>query len=114
MTRKRSLMGFGLIILCLGLSFVYHQWGLVRHVLRFDLKILGESIYQARTQSGNWPETIEDLAGTEYLKMPYRRQGLENGQFIIVWPKDLDVDPAKNPDAILTYDNRTVLSRLGA
>jgi hypothetical protein len=51
--------------------------------------------------------------GTEYLKMPYRREALEKGLFVVVWQDDLDTNPDANQHRILAYDNGSLFSRLG-
>lgn len=113
MTRMRNLLGFGLALVLIVFAMGFGQLETVRDFLRFDLRVIGESIYQARSQTGSWPDKIEDLEQTEYLKLPYRPAMLQKGQFIIVWHKDLDMDPAKNRNKILAYDNSTILARFG-
>jgi len=81
--------------------------------IRFELRKIGESIYEVRSKSGQWPAQIADLTASEYLTMPYRRTMLEEGVFVVVWQQDLNLNPEANPNRILAYDNRSLLSRFG-
>jgi hypothetical protein len=38
---------------------------------------------------------------------------LEDRAFVVVWQQDLDPNPRVNPNRILAYDNRSLLSRFG-
>jgi hypothetical protein len=79
----------------------------------FDLKIIGESIYEAQARTGKWPAQISDLEGTAYLRMPYRKGVLERGTFVVLWQKDLDPNPAANGGRVLAYSNGGMLAWLG-
>ena len=81
--------------------------------IRFELRKIGECVYEAHSKSGKWPAQIADLEGSEYLTMPHRRTMLEEGAFVVVWQQDLDPNPAANPNRVLAYDNRSLLSRFG-
>ena len=48
-----------------------------RHSMQFDLRAIGQSIYEAHEATGRWPTRVADLEGTTYLKMPYRRDLLD-------------------------------------
>lgn len=85
----------------------------VRSSVEFDLRTIGESVYEARAKSGTPPQRVADLEGTRYLTMPYRRKMLEEQRYVIVRHDTLDPRPAANPDRILAYDNTTILSRFG-
>lgn len=85
----------------------------VRGSVEFDLRTIGESIYQARAKNGAPPRRLADLAGTKYLDMPFRQKMLEEQRYVIVRHDDLDASPAANRDRILAYDNTTILSRFG-
>jgi hypothetical protein len=82
-------------------------------LIQFDLRKIGESVYEAQSKTGKWPASIADLEGTEYLRMPYRREALDKGLFVVVWQQDLDVDPQVNKNRVLAYDNGSMFSRLG-
>jgi hypothetical protein len=79
----------------------------------FDLKIIGESIYEAQARSGKWPAQIADLEGTAYLRMPYRKDVLERKTFVVVWQQDLDRNPTANRARVLAYSNGGLLAWLG-
>jgi hypothetical protein len=95
------------------IAFVYAQVEIATRSIQFDLRKIGESVYEARSKSGKWPEQIADLSGTQYLKMPHRKTLLEEGQFVVVWEQDLDLKPEANRNRILAYDNGSLLSRFG-
>jgi hypothetical protein len=96
------------------LAFAYGQMDVAIESIQFDLRKIGESIYEAHSRTGMWPTQIADLEGTTYLNMPYRRGILEQGLFVIVWQQDLDPNPEANRDRILVYDNGSLFSRLGS
>jgi hypothetical protein len=81
--------------------------------IQFDLRILGESIYEAQAKSGKWPAQIADLEGTAYLRMPYRKGQLERGTLVVLWQQDLDPNPAANRVRVLAYSNGGLLPWLG-
>ena len=86
---------------------------MARGSIHFDLRTIGESIYEAHARTGRWPARVDDLEGTAYLRLPSRRDLLERGAFVVVWPADLAPDHAANRDRILAYDNTSVFARLG-
>lgn len=69
-----------LVGLLLAAGFAYAQLDIVTKSLQFDLTRIGQSIYEAHRDHGKWPARIEDLEGTAYLAMPYRRRLLEQQQ----------------------------------
>jgi hypothetical protein len=113
MIRNRKILSAVLAIVVAVIAFIYGTVDVANKSLQFDLKKIGESIYEAHAKSGKWPMQIADLEGTEYLNMPYRRGILENGSFVIVWQQDLDPNPDANSRRILAYANSGLLSRLG-
>jgi hypothetical protein len=104
-----GLLGVAFVVL----AFAYGQMSVAVDSIRFDLKKIGSSIYEAHSSSGKWPTQISDLVGTEFLSMPYRKAALESGVFIVLWQEDLDPNPAANRDRILAYSNGGLLPRLG-
>jgi hypothetical protein len=106
-------LGGVLVLVVVGLAFLYGQLDVASKSIQFDLKLIGRSVYEARTKNGTWPARIEDLAGTEYLKLPHRRTMLEEGRFVVVWRQDLNPNPEDNRDRVLAYDNSSLLSRFG-
>jgi hypothetical protein len=110
LTKKRKiilLIPLGAIGLIIGTSSV------ALDSIKFDLRKIGESVYEAHNRTGKWPTQIEDLDDTEYLRMPYRRDALQRGLFVVVWQQDLNAEPRANHDRILAYDNGSLFSRLG-
>jgi len=96
------------------IAFLYGQISVATKSIQFDLRKIGESLYEAHSKNGKWPAEIADLEGTEYLKMPHRKALLENGLFVVVWQQDLDPNPEVNRNRVLAYDNGSLLSRLGS
>jgi hypothetical protein len=84
-----------------------------RKSIQFDLRVIGQSIYEAHEATGRWPARVADLEGTAYLKMPYRRDFLEQGIYVVVWHQDLSADRAANRHRILAYDGTSRFARLG-
>ena len=113
MSRKRKTITAVLVIAVIAIVFVYAQIDIAAKSIQFDLRKIGESVYEARSKSGKWPVQIADLEGTEYLEMPHRRTILEKGLFVIVWQRGLDRNPEANRNRILAYDNGSLLARLG-
>jgi hypothetical protein len=100
-------------IAAVAIAFVYAQGEIATKSIQFDLRKIGESVYEARSKNGKWPAQIADLEETEYLKTPHRRTMLEEGAFVIVWQQDLDPNPEANRSRVLVYDNSSLLSRFG-
>ncbi len=113
LSRKRKLLVGVLVILLFAIVFVYAQLDIAYKSIQFDLRKIGESVYDARSKNGKWPARIDDLDGTEYLKLPHRRTMLEEGQFVIVWNQDLGPNPDDNPGRVLAYDHGSLLARFG-
>jgi hypothetical protein len=102
-----------LVLAAAAIAFIYAQVEIATKSIQFDLRKIGESVYEARSKNGHWPAQIEDLDGTEYLKMPHRRTMLEQGLFVVVWQQNLEVNPEANRNRVLAYDNNSLLSRFG-
>jgi hypothetical protein len=109
---KKVITGAGVAIFAIIALFV-GMYDVASDSIQFDLRIIGESIYEAQAKSGKWPAQIADLEGTAYLRMPYRRGGLEKGTYVMVWQQDLDPKPAANRDRVLAYSNGGLLPWLG-
>lgn len=112
-TKVRKIILGTVIAAGVGIAFVYAQTDIAVQSIRFDLRKIGESIYEAHRKNGRWPDKIADLEGTEYLNMPYRKVALEQGVFVVIWATELDPDPAANRDRLLAYSNGGLLGRLG-
>jgi hypothetical protein len=98
----------------MGVAFLCGQIVVATRSIEFDLRKIGESVYEARSKTGKWPAKIADLEGTAYLSMPDRKALLENGLFVVVWQQDLDPNPEANRNRVLAYDNGSLLSRFGS
>jgi hypothetical protein len=110
---RGRILSAALVLAALAIAFVYVQVDIATKSIQFDLRKIGESVYEARSKSGKWPAQVADLEGTEYLRMPHRRTMLEEGFFVVVWQQDLDPDAEASRNRILAYDNGSLLSRLG-
>ena len=71
-------------MVALAVAFVCVEVDIATKSIQFDLRKIGESVYEAHSKSGKWPAQIADLEGTEYLKMPQRRTMLDEGVFAVV------------------------------
>src|SRR5262245_54940641 len=112
MSRRGKILSAVAVIVAFAVAFVFAQVDIATKSIQFDLRKIGESLYEAHSKSGKWPAQLADLEGTEYLKMPHRRLMLEEGVFDIVW-QDLDSSPAVNANKVLAYHNSGLLSRFG-
>ena len=101
---KKAVAGAGVAIFAIVALFI-GMYGVASDSIQFDLRIIGESIYEAQAKSGKWPTQIADLEGTAYLRMPYRKGVLERRTFVVVWQQDLDLKPDANGDRVLAYSN---------
>ncbi len=71
---------------------------------RLHLKLIAESVYEYRDLKGGWPAKAEDLQQTSLpLKAPLDVGLVKTGPYVVVWPKTLDPDPAKNGRRLLVY-----------
>jgi arylamine N-acetyltransferase len=58
-----------LFVLVVGtIGFLYGTTDVARKSIQFDLRKIGESIYEAHSKTGKWPAKIADFEGTEYLE----------------------------------------------
>jgi len=113
-SRRGKILSLVAVIVGLAVAFVYAEVDIATKSIQFDLRKIGESVYETHSKSGKWPAQIADLEGTEYLKMPHRRTMLEEGAFVVVWQQDLDPNPEVNANRVLAYDNSSLLSRFGS
>jgi hypothetical protein len=102
-----------LAVALFAIALAYAQVDVAIKSIEFDLRTIGESVYEARAKTGKWPAAIEDLEGTAYLALPHRKALLEQGRYVVVAPQDLDPDPRRNRGRVLAYDNASLLSRFG-
>jgi hypothetical protein len=111
--RGKKFLAWLLVVVVVAAAWLYSALDMARQSIQLDLHFIGRSIYEAHQKNGWWPARIADLEGTEYFNMPYRKELLEEGNFVVVWQQDLDPRPAANRDRVLAYDDRSLLSRFG-
>jgi hypothetical protein len=97
---------------CIAL-FVYHTTDIANSSTELHLGLLGSSIYEYHATTRQWPTRIDDLSQTSLTQNPHWKWELENGVYVIVWPKDLKPDSKDNADVILAYHNKGLLAELG-
>lgn len=113
--RKLIAAGYGclgaLVIVAFGfwnLSDIGHQ------AIRLHLELVGSSIYDYHSRTGQWPARIDDLGATSLpQKSPYWKQLLEEETIVVLWPKKLQPDSKNNSGVILAYHNKGLLVQLG-
>ena len=82
--------------------------------LQYQLKAIGESIYEYHTQTGQWPQNIDDLGRTSLAaQLRYWKQALDSGSIVVVWHDHLNPNPAENRDKVLAYHNKGTLAMMG-
>ena len=93
--------------------FVYNMTDIANFSMQLHLRLLGSSVYEYHTKTGQWPTRIDDLAQTSVAQGRYWKWQLEREVVVMVWPKDLRPDPKNNGDVILAYHNKGLLAELG-
>jgi len=113
MIDRRKWIRVGLVllgILAIGGAFVANMLEIGNHASRLHLELIGTSLYDYRARTGQWPTQASDLAITELPRQcPHDIGLIERGSYLVVWPRDLDLDRAKNAHRILVYENGTGL-----
>jgi hypothetical protein len=103
-----------IFFLVVAIAFVLVQVDIAAKAIQCHLRMIGESVYQSRSEHGKWPTRIEDLEGTELARqIPRWRTFLQGEHYIVVWQQDLDPNPVENAQRILVYDNGSLLSQFG-
>lgn len=83
--------------------------------LQYQLKVIGESIYDYHTQTGRWPQNIDDLERTSLgAQLRHWKQALQSGSIVVVWHDRLSPKPAENRDKVLAYHNKGALAMMGS
>ena len=113
MSRKRQWLVGVMVLALIAIAYVHAQMDIASSAIQFDLRMIGESLYEARAKNGVWPARIEDLSATAYLALPHRKAMLENGVFVVVWHENLAPNPEANGQRVLAYDNKSLLPRFG-
>jgi hypothetical protein len=60
---KKVVAGAGVAVFAI-VALFFGMYGVASDSIEFDLRIIGESIYEAQAKSGKWPAQISDLEGT--------------------------------------------------
>jgi hypothetical protein len=85
-----------------------------QEALQYQLKAIGQSIYEYHTLTGQWPTHIDDLEKTTLgARLRYWKPILENGSIVVVWHDHLNDNPADNRDVVLAYHNKGTLAMMG-
>jgi hypothetical protein len=90
-------------------------WDISIKSTRYDLEVIGASIYEFHAQTGHWPAQPDDLGRTSLpLRLRYWRVLLQQGNIVVVWPDKLSADPRQNSSAILAYHNQGLIEAFGS
>ena len=102
------------------LALLYNFFGpgsiteIARKSVRYQLKLIGGSIYEFHRKTGRWPTRAEDLEETSLpARSPYWKAAINNRSVVIVWHNDLKLKPTDNAHVILAYHNRGLIAWLG-
>jgi hypothetical protein len=82
--------------------------------VQYQLKAIGQAVYEYHTLTGKWPEHIDDLDRTSLgMRTRYWKPAVESGSIVIVFHDHLNDNPADNPTAVLAYHNKGTLAMMG-
>src|SRR5438477_398784 len=113
----RVLAGVGggiAVLLLVTFAHFYSLSDISHQAIRLHLQLIGSSIYEYHSRTGQWPSRVEDLAETSLPRQsPYWKVMIDSGTNVVVWHDDLKPDPKDNADLILAYHNRGLLAWLG-
>jgi len=113
----RVLAGVGggiAVLLLVTFAHFYSLSDISHQAIRLHLRLIGSSIYEYHSRTGQWPSRVEDLAETSLPRQsPYWKVMIDSGTNVVVWQDDLKPDPKDNADLILAYHNRGLLAWLG-
>jgi len=113
----RVLAGVGggiAVLLLVTFAHFYSLSDISHQAIRLHLRLIGSSIYEYHSRTGQWPSSVEDLAETSLPRQsPYWKVMIDSGTNVVVWHDDLKPDPKDNADLILAYHNRGMLAWLG-
>jgi len=80
--------------------------------VKYQLGLIGSSIYEYHSSTGRWPAKLADLAQTSLPVQSYNWK-LWMPPFVIVWHDDLKPNPKDNAGVVLAYHNKGLLAELG-
>ena len=102
------------VLLLVTFAHFYSLSDISHQAIRLHLRLIGSSIYEYHSRTGQWPSRVEDLAETSLPRQsPYWKVMIDSGTNVVVWQDDLKPDPKDNADLILAYHNRGLLAWLG-
>ena len=82
--------------------------------IKIHLRLMGASLYEYHSLTGQWPAHAEDLTQTSLTqKSPYWKRMLDSGSDVIVFRGDLNSDPKNNANRILAYHPKGLFAELG-
>ncbi len=70
---------------------------------QWHLRKIAESVYEYYALTGTWPSNPNDLRKTSLAKLPHDIPMIENGNFVVIWGRDLKPNPADNAKRALVY-----------
>ncbi len=112
--KRIAILVVGAIALVVVMLFFSGTTQVAHEALQYELKAIGQSIYEYHANTGQWPSGPEDLQKTSLgVRLRYWEPALRNGSMVIVWHDDLKADPKDNADVILAYHNRGLLADMG-
>ena len=104
----------GAMIFVLVLLFSSGTTQVADEAVVYELKAIGQSIYEYHETMGQWPRNIDDLNRTSLpVRVRYWKPSIESGSFVVVWNQHLNPNPQDNRDAVLAYHNRGTLAMFG-
>ena len=82
--------------------------------VRLHLTFFGSSIYECHATTGKWPTQIDDLEKTSLpVTSPYWRSWFVDDAMVIVWHKNLKLDPKDNARHVLAYHDKGLIAEGG-
>ncbi len=100
-----------LIMICSSFSGVRQ---VAHESVQLHLHLIGSSMYEYHSKTGQWPTQKGDLAKTTLpAKSPYWEQLLDEEVNLVVWHKSLKPDPKENAGQILAYHNKGLIASGG-
>jgi len=109
-----ALLILGALVFVLALLFSSGTSQVADQALQYELKAIGQSIYEYHETMGQWPHNVGDLARTSLpVRVPYWKPSLESGSIVVVWHDHLNPNPQDNRDVVLAYHSRGTLAMFG-
>lgn len=104
----------GGVVLVVVMLFFSGITQVANEALQYQLRAIGQSIYEYHASTGQWPAAIDDLQNTSLgLRLRYWKPTIENGSIVVVWHDKLKPDPRDNAGVVLVYHNKGLLAEMG-